>query len=464
VATASVAELNEWYREGQISPVEVTELAIAIAEVEGAALNAVAELNREQALASARESAARWAEGMPFGPLDGIPVSVKDSFPMAGLHRWHGSSLYAAAPPSTSDGAPVQRLREAGAALFAKTTMPDFGLLGSGVSSQFGIARNPWNPDLNPGGSSSGSGILLALGAGVASLGTDMGGSVRVPAALNGLVGLKPTQGRIAYDPPKLIGSAGPMARSVADVAALLRIVGQPHHADHLSLPGLFEWDGSVPESLAGTRVGLLLRRSEGDIDAEVIAAVTRAAAMLEAAGAEITPIDAPLDAPEEAATFAAVLAARSLPELLAVPESRWGEIPEPLREHLRRHLDMTAVEHVTNEKRTEAFRAKIAAIVDAFDYVLSPVSPVVSFPAEALMPAAEDTLGGHLAFTAPYNLTSMPAGTVPVTMSARGLPIGVQVGGRRFDDSGVLGILRILETSRGFDVEFPLPSCPPRI
>jgi Asp-tRNA(Asn)/Glu-tRNA(Gln) amidotransferase A subunit family amidase len=456
---ASVAELTDQYRDGSLSPVEATQAAIDVAVTAGVALNAVAVMNSEQALEDAAASEARWAVGQPLGPLDGVPVSIKDSFPMVGLKRWHGSRLNDTAPASTQDGAPVRRLREAGATLFAKTSMPDFGLIGAGVSSQFGIIRNPWNPQLNPGGSSSGSGALVALGAGPLSVGTDMGGSVRLPAALCGLAGLKPTQGRIAYDPPKLIGSAGPMARSVADAAALLSVIGRPDPADHLSLPGAFDWDGAPVGSLHGASVGLLLATDvPGGVDDEVADAVLAQAEILAARGATVKPIERPLTTADDREAFMTVLSTRGLPELLAVPEEKWSLLPPQLLEQLLSRTDLTAVQHVANEKRLEGVRAKIAGVLNAYDYVLSPVTPIVSFPAEDVTPVRNDYSLDHMVFTSPYNLTSLPAGTVPVAMSSSGMPIGVQIGGRRFDDAGVLGVLALLERERAFSLTFPAP------
>lgn len=457
LTSATARDLVDWYRDGTVSPVAATQAAIDVAASAGAELHAVAVMNTEQALRDAAASEARWAAGSPLSDLDGVPVSIKDSFPMAGLPRWHGSALNDGAPPSVHDGAPVRRLREAGATLFAKTSMPDFGLIGAGVSSQFGIIRNPWNPELNPGGSSSGSAALLALGAGPLSVGTDMGGSVRLPAALCGLAGLKPTQGRIAYDPPKLIGSAGPMARTVSDLAALLRVIGRPDPADHLSLPGAFEGGGAAPVSLAGITVGLLLATDvPGGVDDEVAAAVRAQAALLAAHGATVVPIERPLTTAEDREAFMTVLSTRGLPELLAVPEDMWPLLPPQLLEQLLSRTDITAVEHVANEKTLDRVRAGIAAVLNAFDYVLSPVTPVVSFPAENVTPVRDDYSLDHMVFTSPYNLTSLPAGTVPVAMSASGMPIGVQVGGRRFDDAGVLGVLALLERERSIDLVHP--------
>lgn len=458
ILTASAADLAAGYADGSTSPLDVADTVIAAAEKAGELYNAVAIMNAEQAREVAAESAARWRDGTQLGALDGVPVSIKDSFPMVGLKRWHGSALHDGAAPSAHDGAPVRRLREAGAVLFAKTSMPDFGLLGAGISSQFGIIRNPWNPELNPGGSSSGAGALLAAGAGPMAIGTDMGGSVRLPAALCGAVGLKPTQGRIAYDPPKIIGNAGPMARTVADAAALLEVIGAPDLLDHLSLPGRFSWTEEIPTDLTGITVGLLVETGEGqpEVDPEIVAAVEAQAAVLERLGATIVRVPAVLSAADET-IIGGVLTARGMPELRSAPAELWKLLPESLYEAFQSKLEMSAMDYLLSEKAMEAVRVRISAIYNSVDFLLSPVMPTLSFPATSTGPVVDGRVVGHMTFLMGYNLSSLPAGTVPVAMSSTGMPIGVQVGGRRFDDGKVLAILALLERERGFDLAYPL-------
>lgn len=471
IRQSGVDELGRAYRAGELDPVEVVRVLADAAEhaADFGADNAIAEIDRDRALDAARDSAARLAAGRPLGPLDGIPVTVKDSFPMVGLHRWHGSALNAGHPVSDRDGAPVRRLREAGAIPFAKTTMPDFGLVAAGVSSQFGVIRNPWDAAQNAGGSSSGAGAALAAGIGPIALGTDMGGSIRVPSALCGVVGLKPTQGRVAYDPPKLVGSAGPMARTVRDVALLLEVVGQPDDSDHLSLPGRFRWDDTADSAPArgdfsGIRVALHLDGGAGvPVDDEVAAAVEAQARVLERLGATVETLGAPPISDADWEVSGLVMIARGLPELLAVPEDRWDMLPAALIGSFREVATLSAADHVRNEKRYEAVRARAAARLNAYDYVLSPVVPMVEFAADAVSAAPSGELDAHLRFTIPYNMTSLPAGSVPVTLSRSGLPIGVQVGGRRFDDGGVLRVMAELERSRGIDIVSPALTGGPR-
>lgn len=454
---STAAELTAAYAAGSLSPREVLETTLAAAEVAGERYHAIATTNADEARDQAAASEARWHAGAPLGPLDGVPVSVKDSFPMIGLKRWHGSAVHDHLPPSTHDGAPVRRLKEGGAVLFAKTSMPDFGLLASGLSSQFGTITNPWDTEASPGGSSSGAGVLLATGVGPAAIGTDMGGSVRTPAAQCGVAALKTTQGRVAYDPPKLTGTAGPMGRTVEDVARVLEVVGAPDDADHLSLPGRFAWDRTPLDRLDGLTIGLTLDSAPGmlAVEPEVAAAVEAQARLLERLGARIVAVEA-VATPDDTRTHGAWAHAKGMPELLDAPEEAWAAVPAALREALVSRRDLSAVEYLRLEKAVERIRARWAAAFNAVDLVLSPVIPVVSFPADQPGPVAENAGLGHLMFTVPYNITGMPAGTVPVAVAASGLPIGVQVGGRRFADGQVLSALALLERHREVEPAYP--------
>lgn len=457
LTTLTAADLHAGYAAGDFTPTEATSAALEAAAFGGAHLNAVASLHADEALAFADASTARWRQGAPLSDLDGVPVSIKDSFPMVGHQRWHGSALADGLPPSTHNGAPVRRLHEAGAVPFVKTSMPDFGLIGSGISSQFGIIRNPWDPACNPAGSSSGAAALLAIGAGPLAMGTDTGGSVRVPAAMCGVVGLKPTQGRVAYDPPKIIGVAGPMARTVADTATLLRAVGRPDPSDHLSLPGVFDGDGSPIDDLSGLTVGVFTAiPGPVPVDPEILAAVDRQAEILAAAGATVTRVDSPMATEVEWAAMTAVLMTRGLPELLRMPPEAWDVIPPGLRAGMLAFRDLSAVEHVRNEKALEAARAVIAGRLQAFDYTLAPATAIVSYAAELEAPVVDGHAVNHMAFSSPFNLTHLPAGSVPVAMSTSGMPISVQVGGQRFDDAGVLAVMALLERERGFAPAYP--------
>ena len=242
LCSMDATDLLQGYATRRFSPVEVLEAVLARTEELNPRYNAFFHLMAEDALALAAQSEKRWFAGLPTGTLDGVPVSIKDSIAAEGTPMWRGAKAYKDGPPSAYDSPPAARLKEAGALLFGKTTMPDFGMFGAGVSTAHGITRNPWNTAFNTGGSSSGGGAALAARLGPLAVGSDIGGSLRLPAALCGLATLKPTQGRVPHLPPSPLRTAGPMARTVRDVALMLTV---------LSRPDLRDYGGLAPERLA---------------------------------------------------------------------------------------------------------------------------------------------------------------------------------------------------------------------
>ena len=231
----SAVALLKAYAQKELSPVEVMRAVIARVEATEPKIHATYLFAPERALAEARESEARWTRGEPMGALDGVPATVKDNIATAGEPKPLGTAA-SLLDPEPSDAPPAARLREAGAILFAKTTMPDYGMLSSGLSSFHPLTRNPWKLDRNPGGSSAGAGAAAAAGYGPLHVGTDIGGSVRLPAGWCGIFGLKPSAGRIPIDPPYIGRVAGPMTRNVADAALMMATLSQPDARDYMSL------------------------------------------------------------------------------------------------------------------------------------------------------------------------------------------------------------------------------------
>jgi Asp-tRNA(Asn)/Glu-tRNA(Gln) amidotransferase A subunit family amidase len=230
-------ELSRAYADRTLSPVEVVEAGLARIDAWEPKLNAMYLLDREGALAQARGSEARWRRGEAFGPLDGVPITVKDNVALAGTPAPLGCAAFADSPPATADSPPAARVREAGCVILGKTTMPDFGMLASGVSSLHGTTRNPWDLARNTAGSSSGAAAGLAALYGPLALGTDIGGSVRLPAAYCGVVALKPSLGRVPIHPPYAGRVTGPMTRTVADAALLMTALTRPDPRDYMNLP-----------------------------------------------------------------------------------------------------------------------------------------------------------------------------------------------------------------------------------
>jgi aspartyl-tRNA(Asn)/glutamyl-tRNA(Gln) amidotransferase subunit A len=458
VLALSASELAERYAAGELSPVEVIEEVIAASAIADQRLAAISYLDDVGARQAARQSADRWSTGAQRGALDGVPVTLKDSFHTAGLPRWHGSACHETTI-SSHDAAPVKRLREAGAVIVAKTTMPDFAMLMSGLSSRHGVIRNPWDPDTSPGGSSSGAGACLASGVAPLALGTDMVGSVRVPAALCGVVALCPTRGRIAYDPPATYRSAGPMTRSVDDAIALLEVVGQHDPVDHFSLPGAFRRSPQLREDLRGVRVGVITDLGYGSAPTpETVAAVSAQVAVLVELGAEIDPVPGlPVDEHDYEAIYV-LMTHKGLLELHSVRPSLRGLLQPEIAAMLEPIYDLTALAHGNVMSRLDRAAARVSAALDQYDYIISPTVPVPAFPADQV--SCDPQLGAMsmMAFVCWFNQIGAPAGCLPAGLGAAdGPPLSVQVAGRRFDDGGVLEVMALLESRRGFAIEYPL-------
>lgn len=460
----SASELLAGYRSRQISPVDaLLDVLSHVARWEPH-LQATYLLRPEAALAQARQSEARWLRGAPCGPLDGVPVTLKDNIATQGDPTPLGT---AALPlvPAAADAPPAARLREAGAVLLAKTTMPDYGMLSSGLSSFHALARNPWDLSKGPGGSSAGAGAAAAAGYGPLHVGTDIGGSLRLPASWCGIFTLKPSLGRIPIDPPYTGRAAGPMTRGVEDAALMMQVLSQPDARDSMSLPAQpIDWLQLAPgvQRLRGLRLGLLLDAGCGlATDPEVRAAVQAAAQRLADAGAIVEPMEpfltrAMLDGMDHFWRMRSHMDMRTL-----TVEQRAKVLP-----YIRAWADSAATLNAAQVyEASQQFHATRVATVRAcagYDYVLSPVAPITAFAAELPSPT-DDPLRPleHIAFTVPFNMSEQPAASVNCGYSASGLPIGLQIAGQRFDDLGVLQLAHAFEQLRGAQRPWPAPPAP---
>lgn len=444
----SAVALLDAYRRKALSPVEVLEDVFARVEAFEPHIQALYLFAPERARAEARLSEARWARGEPLGPLDGVPATLKDNIATKGEPKPVGTAA-SDHSPQAADAPPAARLKEAGAIVFAKTTMPDYGMLSSGLSSFHALARNPWNLARNPGGSSAGAGAAGAAGYGPLHLGTDIGGSVRLPAGWCGLVGFKPSNGRVPIDPPYIGRIAGPMTRNVDDSALMMATLSQPDRRDWMSLPPQ-SLDWSIkPASMKGLRIGLMLEAGCGWAPtAPVRAAVERAARDFEQAGAVVEPMrpfltQAMLDGLDQFwrmrslidfKTLAPEKRARILPFIRA-----WGDSAEG--------LSGEAV--FKGFSQIMAMRERGIAATEIYDYVLSPTAPITAYAAELASPS-DDPLNPfpHIGFTVAFNMTEQPAVSINCGFD-EGLPIGLQIVGRRFDDVGVLSTAKAFEAMR---------------
>src|SRR6516225_7706821 len=457
----SAVDLIAGYRARQFSPSDVMEDLLAHVAVWEPHIKALYLFDPDGARSLAKASTERWQRGEPAGPLDGVPVTIKDNVATKGQPVPLGAASVPLTP-SPVDAPPTARLREAGAIIFSKTTMPDYGMLSSGLSSFHPLTRNPWDLSKNPGGSSAGAGAAGAAGYGPLHLGTDIGGSVRLPACWCGLVALKPSFGRIPIDPPYVGRVAGPMTRTVDDAALMMGVLSKPDRRDGMSLPPHnINWR-ALEKSPRKLRLGLLLDLGVGQaLEKPVREVAVKAARAFESAGAIVTEVDGILTREmldgldnfwrarlwDDLEKLAPAERAKALPYIY-----KWGE----------RGAKLSGVEVIRGFNATMAIRSAAAKLFCDLDYVISPVSPVVKFPAEFASPLNDpERPFEHICYTVPWNMAENPAVSINGGYDDDGFPIGVQIVGRRFDDLGTLAMAKTFEGLRG--PQRPWPSPPKR-
>lgn len=442
---------------GQHSPVELVDAALErIASVQPA-LNCFAAVWADTARAEARRAAGAVARGEVLGALHGVPVAVKETTPVAGRPFTLGSLTHRDVV-ADRDGYVVSALRRAGAIIVGATTSPEFAHAAQTDSPIWGATRNPWNPELTPGGSSGGSGVAVATGCVALAEGSDMGGSVRIPASWTGTVGLKPGIGRIPMDVlPGLFDSLshhGPLARTVADARLFLAVTQGPDDTDIMSVTSPLDLSGPLRGDVRGMRLGLSVDLGGWWVHPEIVAAVTTAAEALEAAGAVIEPVDPGLGAADE----------RLWMQLWGVFMSAyfghlvedWGDRMDP---DVLRLIDLGRSISATDYKRLEIARTdvwrRVSGVLAGRDALLCPTMatpPVAATKAGRAEPAPPDDGRYHAAdMTAVFNLVApCPALSVPCGMHAdapyTGVPIGLQIVGHRWREDTVLRVGRAVE------------------
>ena len=442
----SAADLHQAYAAGAADPVAACEDALAAIEEHNGAVNAFVSTEPEAALAAAQASAQRWQDGRPRGPADGIPTTVKDIFLTAGRPTLRGSNLVEAGGSWTEDAPAVARLREGGAVVLGRTTTPEFAWKGTTDSLRHGTTRNPWDRALTPGGSSGGSATAVALGMGTWSVGTDGGGSVRIPASFTGTVALKPTYGRIPLWPASPYGTlahAGPMTRTVRDSAVLLDLLGVPDDRDwsHLALVGESA-TARLDSGVQGLRVAWSPSLGRGGVDAEVADLTARAVEVLAGLGAEVELVDPPLGALEAVEEAFQVLWFTGAGKVLrAYGEAALDRVDPGLAEQVRRYAGATAQDYLdATGVRMELGRA-MGEFHRSHDVLVCPTMPVPAFAAERSAPPGwrSDLWTTWTPFTYPFNMTGQPALSVPCGFTSDGRPVGLQIVGPRHSDALVL-------------------------
>lgn len=459
LALQSCEQLVALYRSRDASPVEVLEAVIRRIERQNGTLNAFAHLDLEQARVVARESERRWRAGQPQGLLDGLPISVKDLGLVRGMPTLRGSLSIDPQGPWLEDAPSVARAREHGAVLIGKTAVPEFGCKGTTDSRLLGATRSPWNVALTPGGSSGGAVAAVASGMSCADIASDAGGSIRNPCAMTGVVGLKPSFGRVPDYPPSPIGSmavVGPICRTVRDAALFMNVIARADDRDPTAKP--FEGEdflAGIEQGTGDLRVAVSPTLGYARVDSEIQAVFERAIGTLAAASVE--PVDAPFPDPAPlVGMFLSVGLARVYRAL--GPRRVADEQMDPaFVAAVRRGEQVGLQDYLDAVAARKQLIATVNRLFRRCDVLLTPTLPVAAFP------VGTDDPPGHALwkpFSGWVNLAKLPAASVPCGTTRDGLPIGLQVVGPRFSEARVLRVARAVEKA----CRFVLPDFAERI
>mgnify|MGYP006094462097 FL=1 len=451
------AELVRGYRDQLFSPVEVVSASIERAQYHAEPLNALCQPRYELALKEALKSEQRYFSGQPLGPLDGVPCTIKVCVDTAGDVDTLGSQLLSQAPAALKSAPSAERLLATGAIMVAKTSMPDFGMAGSGASSLYGHCGNPYQPDLNTNGSSSGSAVALAVGACAISLGTDLCGSIRNPAAWTGVVGFKPTYGRVPHHVSKYGHHIGPMSRNVADSQLLYHNIVGPYKADKMTLP---KTPNEVPDcSLKGCKVGLLLNGvGMPSVDPQVAEHVLATAQLLTDAGAQVIDLSAQDIWCRSMTTWIEYLGFIGLPWAYTYNGNDLSKIPDSMYQWITNAAPATVLASANLMAEVQQLRSQVHDLSQDYDFILSPTISHTPFAANLYGPDnTPERHIEHLWYTGVYNLSGQPAISIPAGFDNHGLPVGIQLAAPIYQDECLLAWAQIVESLLAFDNSKPL-------
>jgi aspartyl-tRNA(Asn)/glutamyl-tRNA(Gln) amidotransferase subunit A len=456
IAFLSAAELLARFRRKELSPVEAVRVVLDRIERHNGAVNAWCHLDGEGAQKAARASEARWQAGAPRGLLDGVPVGIKDNILVAGMPARFGSRL-TPSEPVAHDAPAAARLREQGAIILGKTTLPEYGWKAVTDSPLTGVTRNPWDTSKTPGGSSGGAVAAVVLGMGAIHLGTDGGGSIRIPASFTGCYGIKPTRARVPAWPTSPLGTlahTGPLTRTVADAALALTVIAAPDARD------VYGWSTPAPDLRIGLEDGVRGLRVAFSpqlgyakrVDPEIATAVAAAARVFEELGARVEETDPEIGgdpiAPWETLWWS------SAASIVQSMGERACELADPgLLAGAEQGRKISAVDFIRAQLKRGELHQAFVRFFERYDLLLTPSMPLAAFAAGHLMPGGD--WGGNWAdwspFSYPFNLTQQPAASIPCGLTQAGLPIGLQVVGALGGDALVLRASRAFEAARPF-------------
>src|SRR6202790_1610351 len=453
IAFASAEALVDLYRTKALSPVEAAQALFARLDALQPKLNAFCIVDRDGALAAARESERRWHRGEPLSAIDGVPATIKDLVPMRGFPTRRGSRLLDPAPDDAEDGPAVARLREAGAVILGKTTTPEFGWKAIGDSPLTGITRNPWNLGRTPGGSSAGAAAACAAGIAPLHVGSDGAGSIRIPASFTGIFGMKATFGRVAAYPPSpmgLLSNVGPMTRGVRDAAALLNVLARPDPRDPYGLPPeMRDYLVGIEDGVRGLRIAYSPDLGYAKVDPEIAACCAAAARRFEELGALVEEVGVIFPSPRDGLmTLGAGGAARLL---AAFPSDRDSLCDPGLVALAAEGRRISPADYVGADMARTALGTQMAAFHQRYDLLLTPMMPVAALPVGQDLndKGAERSWVDWSPFSYPFNMTRQPAASIPCGLTSAGLPIGLQIVGPLYAEDRVLRAARAFETTQ---------------
>jgi aspartyl-tRNA(Asn)/glutamyl-tRNA(Gln) amidotransferase subunit A len=460
-AALSATELVRRYRSKELSPVETTRAVLDRIERFDPAVNAFCLVDPDQALEAARASEARWQRGEPCGLVDGVPATIKDLILTRGWPTLRGSRAIPRAQAWDEDAPAAARLREQGAVLIGKTTTPEFGWKAVTDSALTGITRNPWDTGRTPGGSSGGAAAACALGMGALHLGTDGGGSIRIPASFTGIFGLKPSFGRVPAWPLSPFGTVahlGPMTRSVSDAALMLDVLALPDSRDWFALP----YDGrdyriGLEDGVRGLRIAFSPTLGFAAVEPEVAELVASAAAAFAELGARVEQVDPGFEDPIAVFRTHWYVGAANL--LRGFTGEQRAKMDPGLQEIGAAGERTPLMDYLAAVNRRGELGARMRRFHERFDLLLTPSVPIAAFAAgqERPDPARQPRWIDWAPFSNPFNLTQQPAASVPCGLTAAGLPVGLQIVGPMFADALVLRAARAFEAAH----PWPLPEAP---
>ena len=452
----AASKFHKLYAKGKISPVEVANASLTQMAKHEPAINAMCHIDKKATLKQAHASERRWKKGEAFGPLDGVPLLIKDILLTIGQPNLRGSKTINPNQSWLEDAPSVARLREAGCVFMGRTTTPEYGWKGVTDSPLTGITRNPWDVSKTPGGSSGGSSAGLAAGYAPLALGTDGGGSIRIPAGFTGTFGLKPSFGRVPAYPLSPFGTVahiGPMTRNVMDAALMMNEITKPDSRDWHSLPfDDVDYVRKLEKGVKGMTIAFSPTLGYVDVDPEVAKLVKNAVKVLRELGAKIIQIDPGFEDPAE--MFRVLWWAGARAALGGLPKEKLDLVEPALADVIEQSRSITVEQIQQATMQRGALGAKMRGFMQKYDALLTPTLPIPAFEAGKLQPADPDNHGKWVnwtPFTYPFNLTQQPAASVPCGFTKAGLPVGLHVVGRMFEDARVLRICAAYEEAVDF-------------